>query len=191
MKKYEDEMKFLKEYEIEEAYKELEKIRDNVKIPKKIYRYRPLNVYTIDELINEHVYLSSPDIDDIFDTTIVNNGNEAEGILAACHFAKQYREKDPRMNKSLKFYTEYLENLNNKMNEDIRIACFTESNTNVPMWQYYGEKNTGICIEYSINMKELLKEYKNIYFLPIIYTNDYNKYFPYDLDIDEKYKLTS
>ena len=41
-----------------------------------------LNIFTIDELINKHVFLSSPDIDDIFDTNIVSNGE-----IAACHFS--------------------------------------------------------------------------------------------------------
>jgi len=140
---YKDEMKSLKRYEIyeiEEAYKKLKEIKENIKIPKKIYRYRPLNIYTIDELMNEHVFLSYPNIDDIFDTTIVNNGKEAEGILAAYHFAKYFKDKDPKMNESFKFYTEFFEELNNKLRESMRIACFTESNTNVPMWQYYAEK---------------------------------------------------
>jgi len=191
---YEDEMKLLKEYEsyqIEEAYKKLEEIRKNVEIPKKIYRYRPLNVYTIDELINEHVFLSSPDIDDIFDTTIVDNGEEAEGVLAAFHITKNCREKYSDMNESFKCYTEYFEYLNSKLRENVRIACFTESNTNVPMWQYYAEKNKGICIEYSINAEKLVNNKTNIYFLPVIYTNDYNKYYPYDIDNDKKNKLIS
>ena len=194
VKKYKEEIKSLKEYEmfeIEEAYKQLEQITKNVKKPKKIYRYRPLNVYTIDELINEHVFLSSPNIDDIFDTTIVNNGKEAEGILAAYYFTKYYREKDPKMNENYKIYTEYFENFNRKLRENVRIACFTESNTNVPMWQYYAEKNTGICIEYSINVEKLVNNNTNIYFLPVIYTKDYNEYFPYDLNEDKKNKLVS
>lgn len=192
MGKTKDEIKLLKEYElyeIEKAYKKLEEIRQNVNIPKKIYRYRPLNVYTVDELINEHVFLSSPEIDDIFDTSIVNNGKMAEGILAKYHFVKQYREKNFRMNENYEIYTKYFENLNNELRKKVRIACFTESNTNVPMWHYYAEKNTGICIEYSINKEKLTNNNTNIYFLPIIYTNDYNEYFPYDLDVEEKNKL--
>ncbi len=191
---YKDEMKSLKRYEIyeiEEAYKKLKEIKENIKIPKKIYRYRPLNIYTIDELMNEHVFLSYPNIDDIFDTTIVNNGKEAEGILAAYHFAKYFKDKDPKMNESFKFYTEFFEELNNKLRESMRIACFTESNTNVPMWQYYAEKNMGICIEYSMNKEMLLNNDADIYFLPVIYTNDYNEYFPYDLSVEKKNKLIS
>ena len=83
MMKYEDEMKFLKTYEtceMKEKYEKLEKIAKKIKIPEKLYRYRPLNIYTIDELISKHVFLSSPNIDDIFDTTIVNNGEVAEGV---------------------------------------------------------------------------------------------------------------
>lgn len=156
-----------------------------------MYRYRPLNIYTIDELINEHVFLSSPNIDDIFDTTIVNKGKEAEGILAAYHVTKYFKEKCPEMNKSFYFYTAFFQELNNKLRDDMRIACFTESNTNVPMWQYYAEKNTGICIEYSIDREMLANNDLDIYFLPVIYTNDYNEYFPYDIDLEEKYKLIS
>lgn len=195
MMKYEDEMKFLKTYEtceMKEKYEKLEKIAKKIKIPEKLYRYRPLNIYTIDELISKHVFLSSPNIDDIFDTTIVNNGEVAEGVLAAVHVAKRLRTKYDEMNENYKMYTEYFEYLNNRIRENIRIACFTESNTNVPMWQYYAEKNTGICIEYSINLEKLLNDNKNIYFLPVIYTNDYNQYFPYDLlHNDKKNKLMS
>ena len=195
MMKYEDEMKFLKTYEtceMKEKYEKLEKIAKNIKIPEKLYRYRPLNIYTIDELISKHVFLSSPNIDDIFDTTIVNNGEVAEGVLAAVHVAKRLSTKHHEMNENYKMYTEYFEYLNNRIRENIRITCFTESNTNVPMWQYYAEKNTGICIEYSINLEKLLNDNKNIYFLPVIYTNDYNQYFQYDLlHNDKKNKLMS
>lgn len=189
--RYKDEMKLLKKYkpnQTEESYKKLEEIAKNVKVPKKIYRYRPLNIYTIDELISKHVFLSTPDIDDIFDTTIVNNGEEVEGIFAAYCVTRYCREDDPEMKKNFKIYSEFFEHLNSKLRENIRIACFTESNTNVPMWQYYAEKNTGICIEYSINVEKLINNNTNIYFLPVIYTNDFNEYYPYDLDakIDNK-----
>lgn len=191
MKKYVNEMEKLKGYEIcgiDKAYEKLEEIAEAIKIPEKLYRYRPLNIYTIDEIVNQHVFLSSPNIDDLFDTSIVNNGNVAEGALAAYHFAKYYREKFPEMDKSFKYYTEYFGDLNKKMRKSVRITCFTESNTNVPMWQYYAEKHTGVCMEYSIS-KENFGE--NTYFLPVIYTNDYNKYLPYDLGENEKYKLVS
>ncbi len=193
MMSYEDEMKLLKEYEtyeIEKAYEKLEEIIKNLKIPKKIYRYRPLNIFTIDELINKHVFLSSPDIDDIFDTNIVSNGEIAEGELAILHITKESRNRNNKANEDYKSFTNLLENLNNKLRENIRIACFTESNVNVPMWQYYAERHTGICIEYSINLEKLVNN-KNIFFLPVIYTDDYNQYFPCNLVRDEKNKLLS
>lgn len=189
---YIDKMKLLKEYEIKKAYKKLEEIQKNVNVPNnKIYRYRPLNIYTIDELINEHVFLSSPDIDDIFDTTVINKGDEADGILAAYCFSKMYKEKIPQMEDTYNFYVKFFEKINKKMRKKIRIACFTENNINVPMWQYYAEKNTGICVEYSIDVKKFVDNNKDIYFLPVIYTNDYNKYFPYDLEENKKSKLLS
>ena len=128
MMKYEDEMKFLKTYEtceMKEKYEKLEKIAKNIEIPEKLYRYRPLNIYTIDELISKHVFLSSPNIDDIFDTTIVNNGEVAEGVLAAVHVAKRLSTVYHEMNENYKMYTEYFEYLNNRIRENIRITCFT------------------------------------------------------------------
>ena len=180
---YANKMKQLKEGKTDEAMDILNEIIDNIEIPEKLYRYRPLNLYTIDEIIKQHVFLSNPNIDDLFDTSIVSNGDEAEGILAAYTFAKYCRNESPEMDKSFKFYTSYFENLNEKMRENIKITCFTESNTNVPMWQYYADKHTGVCLEYSICKDDCGD---NTYFLPVIYTNDYNKYFPYDLMEKEK-----
>lgn len=189
MSKYKDEMKLLKDYEIEEADKKLKEIAKNIKIPKKMYRYRPLNIYTIDELINEHVFLASPNIDDIFDTSVVNKGKSSTGALAAYNIMKYMKIKDPTLDENYKYYDKYFEDYNNNLKKSVRIACFTEKNDNVPMWQYYAEKSTGICIEYSINVEELVNNNRNIYFLPVIYTMDYNQYFPYDLEIEEKSKL--
>lgn len=188
---YEDEMKLLKEYEMEKAFEELNKIMQENEIPKKLFRYRPLNMYTADELIHQHVFLASPDIDDIFDTSIVNNGEVAEGSLAAYYFTKNFRHKDQRMASRYEMYSAYFEELNNKLRENVRIACFTESNTNVPMWQYYADKNAGICIEYSIDVEKIKSDGTRMFFLPIIYTNDYNKYFPFDVDDMKKSELTS
>lgn len=191
MKKYVDEMKKLKEYEIydiDKTDKKLEEIAQTIKIPPKLYRYRPLNIYTIDEIINQHVFLSSPTIDDLFDTSIVNNGKVAEGILAAYHVAKSLKDVNSKMNESYEYYAWILETLNTEMRENVKITCFTESNTNIPMWQYYAEKHTGVCIEYSISKENFAED---TYFLPVIYTNDYNQYFPYDLGEDKKSKLVS
>ena len=30
-----------------------------------------------------------------------------------------------------------------------KVACFTESNYNAPMWSFYGDNHKGICVEYS------------------------------------------
>ena len=184
-KDYENKMKQLKECKADEVMDALNEIIDDIKIPKKLYRYRPLNLYTIDEIINRHVFLSNPNIDDLFDTNIVNNGGEVEGIWAAYYISKYYREQSSEMDKSFKFYNSYFEELNKEMRENIKITCFTESNTNVPMWQYYADKHMGVCLEYSISKNDFGN---SIYFLPVIYTNDYNKYLPDHL-LERKEKL--
>lgn len=55
------------------------------------------------------------------------------------------------------------EAINKKINETIqcyvRIACFTESHINLPMWNHYADSHQGICLEYdltSINDKYIV-----------------------------------
>lgn len=51
---------------------------------------------------------------------------------------------------------QYLCNEFEKMNEYInmltcslsKVACFTESNTNLPMWTHYAKEHSGVCLEY-------------------------------------------
>lgn len=180
MKQYVNQMKNLKEYD------NIEEIQKSIKIPEKLYRYRALNIYTIDEIINHHVFLANPNIDDLFDTSIVNNGEQAEGVLAAHLVTKYLKENSEEMESNYNFYTNYIETLNTEIRKNTRIACFTESNVNVPMWQYYADKHTGVCLEYSISIENFEKE---TYLLPVIYTNEHNAYFPSDLGKIKKQKL--
>lgn len=44
-----------------------------------------------------------------------------------------------------------IEQLNNAVSDMVRksarLACFTETNTNLPMWNHYAQGHTGICLE--------------------------------------------
>jgi len=48
-----------------------------------------------------------------------------------------------------------------------RIACFTETHTNMPMWYYYANNYNGMCFEYKIDKSLIMNK-----FFPVIYTND-------------------
>ena len=48
--------------------------------------------------------------------------------------------------------------------DDVKIACFTETPTNLPMWTLYGKEHTGICLEYNITQLENVDR-----LLPVVY----------------------
>jgi len=50
-------------------------------------------------------------------------------------------------------------NINETIQQYVRIACFTESNINLPMWSHYADSHQGVCLEYdltSINNKYIV-----------------------------------
>ena len=59
---------------------------------------------------------------------------------------------------------------NDMFNDVARIACFTESNTNLPMWTHYAGGHTGICVEY--NIEKLLDRLKRNRMLPVKYVSE-------------------
>ena len=57
------------------------------------------------------------------------------------NIAKQYlRREFEKLN-------EYINELTGSLS---RVVCFTESNTNLPMWTHYAVKHSGVCLEYDI-----------------------------------------
>jgi len=59
---------------------------------------------------------------------------------------------------------------NDMFNDMARIACFTESNTNLPMWTHYAGGHTGICIEYNIDC--LSNKLKRSRLIPVNYVGE-------------------
>ena len=57
---------------------------------------------------------------------------------------------------------------NKSMKERVYIACFADKNNITPMWNHYGDRHEGICIEYDLNDDRLLKQI----FFPIAYVNE-------------------
>lgn len=61
---------------------------------------------------------------------------------------------------------------NQDMKNRVYIACFSERNNITPMWNHYGDKHKGICVEYDFKYDKLLKQI----FFPVAYvTEERNK----------------
>jgi len=65
-----------------------------------------------------------------------------------------------------------IEQLNNAVSDMVRnsasLACFTETNTNLPMWNHYAQGHTGICLEYDTKCIEDIYITNRLF--PVIYT---------------------
>ena len=61
-------------------------------------------------------------------------------------------EIDEAKEKALKTLMQGIEDINSEINETInrtyRFGCFTQSKTNLPMWNHYANGHKGVCLEY-------------------------------------------
>lgn len=50
-----------------------------------------------------------------------------------------------------------------------KVSCFSENNSSIPMWAYYGKSHTGVCIEYDLS---LLDDNTKSMIQPVEYSDD-------------------
>ena len=135
--------------------------------PKKLYRYRRLNGYALEEIIKSYVYLASPNqFDDIFDSKCTIFEGEIGGALGAYKLLKDLSDRVEGIGDDYKYYEREFVTINKLADERLRIACFTENNKIIPMWYYYADMHRGICIEYDFS--DFRFEPKDI-LLPVLY----------------------
>lgn len=98
-----------------------------ISTPKYLYKYFSLNVFSLDCLENDYIYLSNPkDFNDPFDCN--------RNLIAE----KQKELRD----------WQYIERLNDIPN--IGIACFSENGMEPLLWSHYANSYNGFCIKFNI-----------------------------------------
>ena len=55
--------------------------------------------------------------------------------------------------------------------ERMALCSFTESNTNMPMWNFYADEYRGVCIEYNMDLLPKGSAYRRMMF-PVLYADD-------------------
>lgn|GEM_PF-7052413 len=111
--------------------------------PFSLYRYRKANEFTLSEILNQNIYLCEIDkMDDIFDGKGVWSpfGYKPEIIHRAFNL--------PPRNENEEISNVDWRKLMNDAKSKVKIACFTETMKNIPMWYYYADMHRGVCIEY-------------------------------------------
>lgn len=138
----------------------------DLKKTKSFYRYRSFNEYTLGEIINQQVYLAKlSEYDDAY---------EGRYLVDEFDLKNNIDQFD-------------VERINNFYRENVRGACFTTNNKNIPMWYYYADKHQGICIEYKYGDFGLDDD---VIFLPVIYPRTYEEHdFKFLPTTGEQYKF--
>ena len=126
-------------------------------MPKYFYKYCCVNDYTISNIIESSIYMSSPDdFNDPYDSAICN---DFTGWLGDDLVYKGFFE-------SLK--KNILE-----LRSETFISCFSERWTSMLMWSHYADFHRGICIQYDFSLKHRIKD--DTIFLdihPVVYSNN-------------------
>lgn len=164
---------------------EYEKLLAKIEIPKKkikkeeksvLYRYRPINSYTLSEIINDYVFLANPEtFNDPFDGQYWYSDGKILSHSKGNEFAKEYIYGTLQ---------EYMNADNQRLRNNVRIASFSQKNNNMPMWNHYANRNRGVCLEYDMSDFEYIEgklnlngEQREVSLLPVLYVSNSNDYY--------------
>lgn len=124
--------------------------------PKYLYKYRPINIHTLNLIISNEAFYSSPvDLNDPFDCNIIPQidytnlkkfaeARRNEGSITQ----KEYDDllENPEMIMEYGF-KETIDNIRN----NLKIFCLSEINNSVLMYSHYADSHKGICFEFSVS----------------------------------------
>ena len=131
-------------------------------IPKSFYRYRSISDYVYSEIEEGYVYLTRPSkFDDLMDSKFLVAEETSADNLTNHILYSQGINYDSMAENLIKEYNEYYDS-------KLRIACFTQKKTNIPMWYYYAFQHKGICIKYDFSNLNSADN-QGFILLPIIY----------------------
>lgn len=132
----------------------------NEHVPKRLYKYRNVTGYSLDNIKNSTVWLSNAlDFNDPFDSALTF---DAYNLLN-----KGFREniesaRDPKIKEQT---DKMVSHFSEKTQKSIRVCCLTEKNDSIIMWSHYANCHNGICVEYEID-----SEYFKNMIHPVIYS---------------------
>jgi hypothetical protein len=124
--------------------------------PKYLYKYRPINIHTLNLIISNEAYYSSPDdLNDPFDCNIIPQidytnlikfaeARRNEGSITQEEHDNLLGNPEAIMEHG---FQETMDNIRN----NLKIFCLSEINNNVMMYSHYADSHRGICLEFSVS----------------------------------------
>lgn len=164
--------------------KDADHLNKVIKYPSHIYRYRPLNLRTIEAFSKNKLYFSTANYyDDPFDTFININLSEIDRLFDNSElfcgeniknmikvFSREFLNCDIDENVLQMIITNlmirandtvfkhniqnYIRNIRNEVKKEIYSACFSEEKYNENLWLKYADQYRGFVIEYDLSRNE-------------------------------------
>ena len=123
-----------------------------------VFRYRPDNEFTLDEIENSYIYFSDREsLNDPFDSSpdLIKFMSGKSDIKASYQFLReQIPSEELKLYFEEKFSPEYLTSLISesipKYLSEFGIACFSIiPYINMPLWANYANNHKGVCLQYN------------------------------------------
>lgn len=133
-----------------------------------LYKYQPINKYSINTIVNSYIYLSSPlDFNDPFDCyfNLVCEGKDNELLKFFCERDIKYPEILLKEYKTLrpKAKENFLKDIIRSSIDTLGIYCFSEVNDNIQMFSHYADSHKGICLQFK--KQDLFEKAESINYL--------------------------
>ena len=159
---------------------EAKKLQETITLPKKLYRYRPVSIKTLEALQNNKLYFSTANYyDDPFDTFInvrindirpklieLQNADNADIIKLIEVLLKEIKGVNIDYDNALMMVNQlkgtlsnpqcadaleiYFRNIRNEIKKDTLSVCFSESPFNESLWLKYANQHKGFSVEYDL-----------------------------------------
>jgi len=140
----------------------------------KLYRYRKINQHTLDSILKNELWFSTPQsFNDPYEFihAITLNSTDQDWQAFLLKFLKSrypgaeddYIEQLPEFENTIREVRSnpermprFLSATENKMRSTLGVCCFSARNDSILMWSHYADKHSGICLEFdtSINPKD-------------------------------------
>lgn len=143
-------------------------------IPPKLYKYRPVNEYSLKNLAENTVWLNTSDEFNAPFDSVFSCVSQEENIIdtARAWFDKTNYPKEIRgLYESLIKLSVNLKNndFSSEMKQNVGVYCLTTENDSILMWSHYADYHKGFCIGYdTLKFTEKIHT-NNLY--PVIYTD--------------------
>ena len=148
-----------------------EKLLDKIKYPDKLYRYRSVNIKTLNALADNKLYFSTPNYyDDPFDTFIridikklqnyarcFENQNIPAPFLPLYKYIPKENLLKENLDIILNNAISFVKESRNKIRKHIWSLCFTEKYSNENLWLKYANAHKGFVLEYDVNSLNNIK----------------------------------